>query len=70
MKEELINQIHDILGTLDEPELRDIKTQRIVILFARTLNQMMYKNASCSAFCAGFGKYDEYLEELLDDKTK
>lgn len=67
MKTELIKQIHDILGILDPPELRDIKTKRIILAFARTFNHALYDNTLCTPMCDGFHRYENFITELCND---
>ena len=70
MSKELIEKIHDIIGTMDYPELRDIKTQRIILLIAKTMNSMLYENAECSAFCVGFARYNDIIADLMEEAEK
>lgn len=70
MKEKLVEKIHDILGIMDPPELRDIKTERIIILIAQVINNMLYENTQCSPMCDGWHKFENTLSDLLDDKDK
>ena len=69
-KEIIISQIHDILGTLDPPELRDIKTQRIILLYAKILNRALFENTRCTPMCDGFHKYENILSDLMDNTDK
>ena len=38
--DDLIEKIHEILGTMDYPELRDLKTRRILLLIASELSRV------------------------------
>ena len=70
MKEKIVREIHDILGILDPEELRDIKTEKIIILYYKLLHDVLSKNTRCTPMCDGFHAFENMLSELVDDIDK